>query len=376
MAKVMILPLLKMSSGHHQVADVVKGELAGYGHQVVKIDLLSDSWQLLESSLTSAYQHTLSTFPQLYDSIYRRIAGPENYSKINFTNSLGALFIKSLQGIVEREQPDFIICTHGFPSSILDRLKRNNKCSVPVANIYTDFFVNNFWGCSNIEYHFVSSPKMKEKLLHRNKNLKVIISGIPVHKQYRSTMPIASPRDHNILITGGSSGLGSIKKLIRNLNPKGDFNYYILCGTNNRLHQRLLRMNYSNLIPLSYINNKEEICKLYDRSSLIIGKPGGVTISECLHRRRTYYVHQCLPGQEFYNLQYLEEMGLVINGSTDALDEVQLGRIVNNQQAIGQLRSNIENYIAALRPGIGALVNEILTARQTSQTAGGSGYYE
>lgn len=53
-------------------------------------------------------------------------------------------------------------------------------------------------------------------------------------------------------------------------------------------------------------------------------KPGGVTISECLFKRKPIFIYHSLPGQEEINIQKLEKSGLIISLQHWREDELSL----------------------------------------------------
>ena len=370
MAKILVFPLLTMSSGHHKVAEVIIEELKSMNHEVKKIDILSDSWASLEKGITSIYKSVLGIFPQSYEALYRFIAGPENYKKPNFTKGLGSLFTVSMKAVLKREEPDFIICTHGFPSSIINKLKHKNKCRVPVLNIYTDFFINNFWGCSNIEYHFASSKKMKSTILKRNKNAQVFLTGIPINKAFNDTKE-SLQKENTVLITGGSSGYGSILKILTNLKPHGKLSYNIMCGSNKKLFTKIQGLKNKHFRPLPYLNSAKDICRLYDEAVLIIGKPGGITVTECLRRQAHMLIQRYLPGQEYYNYNYLKGLGVIIDGLNQSLTEQKLVDLINDDNLNSVVATNINGYLNQLKPCLTETLNKVLNSKLYQQRVGG-----
>ena len=82
---------------------------------------------------------------------------------------------------------------------------------------------------------------------------------------------------------GGSQGLGPIKEIVKSLNSaEADFQMVVISGTNSRLARYLSKKAHSfrkKLISLGFVNNIDKIMSI---STLIITKPGGITISEAL----------------------------------------------------------------------------------------------
>jgi len=90
-----------------------------------------------------------------------------------------------MEHLVKEENPDLIICTHGFPSYLLSQLKAKGKCDVPIINVYTDFFINNLWGKEEIDFHFLPSEEVKKGLRAQSEIplQNMMVTGIPVHEE-------------------------------------------------------------------------------------------------------------------------------------------------------------------------------------------------
>jgi UDP-N-acetylglucosamine:LPS N-acetylglucosamine transferase len=118
--KLLFLPFLKMSSGHEQLSSLV--------------------------------------------------AGPSEEQKKNKAIDflLSSTLKSKMEELITKESPDFIICTHAFPSYLVNELKQEGKSLPPVFNVYTDFFINDIWGRKYIDYHFVSSEEMESTLIKKN----------------------------------------------------------------------------------------------------------------------------------------------------------------------------------------------------------------
>src|SRR5699024_6982405 len=119
-------------------------------------------------------------------------------------------------------------------------------------------------------------------------------------KKARPHQPLLKSKAR-ILLSGGNLGVGGLENVIRkieNTDFRENIQFYILCGKNQRLFEKLKRMNRNDIVPLPYIQCREEMSRLYDRMDAILTKPGGVTISESLFQRKPIFIFDALPGQE------------------------------------------------------------------------------
>ena len=164
-------------------------------------------------------------------------------------------------------------------------MKHAGEVEIPVFNIFTDFFIHHGWGTKQIDGHFVSTPNMKSFLLKRGiDGAQIYLTGIPIHPMLNRKPIIPEPPRYkiNVLISGGSMGSGQITQLINNLSYHKLFHYYILCGKNERLYRYVRKMNRTYVTPIPFIQSRKMMDFIYNTADLIVTKPGGVTVTECI----------------------------------------------------------------------------------------------
>ncbi|HJV16886.1 MAG TPA: glycosyltransferase [Bacillales bacterium] len=355
MKKILFLPLLRMQSGHHQVAEAIMDMLKKHtdGIQVKKVDLLSYTNRSLEKMITGGYLKWIRYAPETYNLAYKNFFYVPSAKEHSF-RWYQAIFMKKMEQLLVEEQPDLVVCTHGFPSYLLSKLKMTGKCSVPIINVYTDFFINNFWGREGVDLHFLPSQEVKEKLSRKYHipTQNMLVTGIPVHEQITKRDRVAKRnRRPKILISGGNSGLGGILKLSEELKQSAQFDFLVLCGNNRVLFQEIFSWNLTHVKPLPYLSSRSEMNKVYEEVDAIVTKPGGVTISEALRKKLPIFVHSMLPGQEEINLQYLTDCGLVFKLEQDKSFEAQLIRILKDDHKMAQWEQSIDSYQKGIELG-------------------------
>ena len=308
------MPFLQMSSGHHQVANGIIDSLQENNKlfECEKVDILSYSYGHIEEFISKFYIKWIQLFPGLYSWLYMKSAYKNEYGNKRFY-LYEWLFLYSMEKLIKEKNPHLIVCTHALPSYLLSHLKQKGKISVPVINVYTDYFINQIWGIEKIDYHFAPNKEIKEVLIERGVLAdQVLLTGIPIHPQFMKFNKVKKPiGDFSVLISGGNLGTGLMKTLVETLNPLGEINYKVLCGKNTKLYNWMKQLNHPLIHPATYISSKEEMNNLYNTVDAIITKPGGVTVSECLYKKIPIFVYHELPGQEQINLRNLKKWGLV-----------------------------------------------------------------
>jgi UDP-N-acetylglucosamine:LPS N-acetylglucosamine transferase len=346
MNKILFMPLLRMSSGHHQVADSIMEYLkeSDLKCEFEKVELLSYSFGFVESIITGMYLKSIKLCPATYSWLYRKVSFNSRYDTKEYL-LYELLFLRFMKKVLKESNPDLIICTHALPSYLLNRLKQQSSQSVPVINVYTDFFANQLWGLSHIDYHFLCEQGVQ--------NDRIFVTGIPIHPHYIK-YDLHFKRKHSnilkILVSGGSLGTGNIKKLLKKLKPTGQIHYTVLCGENKRLFQFVQSLKCPYITPLPYISCKKEMNTLYSNASGIITKPGGVTISETLRKRLPIFIYSALPGQEEINLHNLKQNELVFLLEKDRHQKLENQILVhlNSQSSMDQQRKQIICYLNSL----------------------------
>lgn len=347
------MPFLNLSSGHHQAADALIKRFQGIDPvlQCDKIDLLHYSFGKMEGLISDFYLKWIHYSPKTYHWLYKKsVCDPRDQQK-RF-RMYEFLFEKYMLRLIMEKKPDLIVCTHALPSYLSNRLKQLGAISVPLMNVYTDFFINNIWGISETNFHLVPDQQFKKWLVSKGvKEERIFVTGIPVHPEITksSFQSLSKKTELSVLITGGSLGAGVMKSFISKAAPTSDrLHYKVLCGKNESLYRFLTKANSPRATPLRYIHSREEMNQIYDESDLILTKPGGVTISESLYKAKPILIYHALPGQEEMNLQHLKQFGLAIhledwNQTSHSLDENILG-ILQSHKKMNQLQHNISQY--------------------------------
>lgn len=354
MKKILFMPLLRISSGHHQVADSIKEILKEENKELEfeKIEILSYSFGFIENIITNIYLKSIKLCPNMYSWLYRKVSFNKTFKTKRYI-LYELIFLRFMKKIINEINPDLIICTHALPSYLLNRLKQTTNHSVPVFNAYTDYFVNQLWGLSHIDYHFSPTQEVKQFLQEQGvQNERIFVTGIPIHPSYMKDDVNLIEKDSNpftIIISGGSLGTGNIKRLIKKLKPSGQIHYKVLCGTSEKLFHFVQSINNPSITPLSYISCKKEMNLLYSKASGIITKPGGVTISETLRKQLPIFIYSVLPGQEEINLHNLKNKNLVIllDNNGQELEEKILSYLKSHVWK-NQQRKQIQSYLNSL----------------------------
>ena len=152
--------------------------------------------------------------------------------------------------MLEREQPDLIVCTHFLPAEIISWMKAKRRLACPQAIVVTDFDVHAMWLCHHYEHYFVALDETREHMIRL---------GIPADEGRRSTgIPIdpvfaeakdkaamrkkhgLAPGKTTILLSAGGFGVGPIEHIVTTLfGLAHPAQIVAICGRNAELKARM-----------------------------------------------------------------------------------------------------------------------------------------
>lgn len=348
-SEALFLPFLQIPSGHHHVADALIAEYKSIypNHPYEKVDILSYGYKNIEKLVSSTYLTWIKYFPEGYDRLYSFLVYKQGTKKRSRQWHYETLFRPILQKVVQQAGAKILFFTHALPSNMASVLKQQRKIEAITVNVYTDFFINTLWGIEGIDYHFVPTLSMRKHLIQCGvKESNIFVTGIPVHPCFYYTASNQNQKEGlQILIAGGSLGTGDLECLLNELNLSSRAHLYVLCGQNEQLYQKLHSKKCCHITPLRYLHSKQTINQLYDRIDAVITKPGGVTVSECLVKRKPLFIYNALPGQERINLQELTRLGLVQAIDKNKPIGKQIMDYFSNDYKHQQLYQQLHNYL-------------------------------
>jgi processive 1,2-diacylglycerol beta-glucosyltransferase len=123
----------------------------------------------------------------------------------------------------------------------------------------------------------------------------------------------------------GEYGIGKISKLCRQL-IKLPSQLIVICGNNKRLYRKVCELKKkSRARNLTIYGFTDRVRELMASSDLLIGKAGGITVSEAMAMGLPIIIYRPIPGQEIFNLDYLVNQGaaLYARDRSDAVAKVR-----------------------------------------------------
>jgi len=274
---------------------------------------------VLNQVVKGSYLETIKFTPKVWGYLYRQAEEGDNF--IDFNYILNKLLSPKLARLVEDFQPDLIIATHAFPCGIFSVLKEEEKLTIPLLGVITDYTIHPFWMHPNVDHYVIHTPQLlKVMARHGFSGGRVWPLGIPLRQQFarqRDKLELRQqlgldPALPLLLLTGGGFGLGALEE-IAGIILQSDLKAQIaaITGKNEKLRRRLQALTAGNL-PFQVHGFVENMPDFLQAADLLISKPGGLTTAEALACRLPLLIVNPIPGQEERNTTFLLNHGVAL----------------------------------------------------------------
>jgi len=303
MSKILIV-YASFGEGHKRGAQALK-----YLPEASICDLLNFTNPLLRKIYSSSYLAITQYFPYLWGGLFF-------LAKRNFfcscVDKINRLIFSSFFKYLKKTNPKIIIVTHFFPSSLATSIK--DELGFKVISVITDLRVHPMWVAECVDHYFVALEVAKNDLVSLGVGKeKVTVGFVPLREGFLKEISPESLRKKfylgskpSIIFVSSLRGrFPYLKKLIQSLLK--DFNIFLIYGRNKGLKKRLEGLNSPNIRFFSFY---DEIWELICASSVIISKPGGMTIFEGLYKKKPFVFTYYIPGQEKGNIKILIKEGI------------------------------------------------------------------
>jgi len=317
MKKILIVSV-SAGNGHTRAAAALKKAVDLFYPQITadQVDFLDFVGTTSKKIFFEAYDLIVKNIPTLYRILYD-ISDKKTGSNIldNITALNKKLNTKKFQSFILKYAPDAIIFTHFIPAEIFNTFNQ----TIPSATVITDYSNHRLWFTGNKQKYFVAHVGIKDQLIALGaKKNNITVSGIPIDPVFYQTITADQKKsmreqlkiaDNKKVITIMPCGQGKIDptKLVEKILQEKDITIIALGGRNKNLLQEYKKIKNKNIKIISWTDDIHKYLQLAD---LVITKPGGLAISECVILNKPMLFINPIPGQEEKNIKYTASLGL------------------------------------------------------------------
>jgi len=263
------------------------------------------------------YDITNDRLPTVWGAVYETFDKEMVSSAFRRANGFQRIFRRRIRRYLKRQAIDGVIFTNVIPAPMVAPACREVFPQVPLTVVVTDYHGHSYYNVPLIDRYFVAIPEVKDDLVRVGVDEKKIsVTGIPVSQKFyagynqsllKRKLGFGNNSKTVLFISRLSKDfvLPTITNLLA-INP--GINLVMVCGGNGKLYKKIKEeiKPQNNFKLLNWTNRIDEYMKISD---IVISKPGGLVISECLALGKGIIMTDPIPGQEERNAEFMAKYG-------------------------------------------------------------------
>ncbi|MCG3175941.1 MAG: Processive diacylglycerol beta-glucosyltransferase [Candidatus Omnitrophica bacterium] len=358
--------------GHEKAARGVEEALlhAAPGADVTTVDSIAVGRGFFAWLYRFTYFVQIKHAPWLWGFFYYSFDQDWVYAWLRYVRrAYNALNFAPFERYLVDKAPTTVVATHFQAVEVVSHLKRRGLLKSRLAVVITDYLPHHVWIDEQVDLYAVACDSTREDLLRRGVPAERIrVTGIPVERKFfrssgRAEVRRALGLDETLftaLVTSGGAAIGALGDIVRELIGEGvNAQVLCVCGTNAALRASLepLTQGHTQLRLYGFVDNMHE---LMEASDVVIGKGGGLTVTESLCKGRPLILYRPVPGQEGRNARVLQSEGAALVAATPRVIGAYVRELIDSPDKRRQLSSGAERL---RRPGAAAdIAGEVLRA--------------
>jgi len=286
-------------------------------------DALEFSSPLFKALYATSYNRIVARAPGVWGLVYRgseRVPpgglGERFRIRFNYWNCRG------YEDAARRLHPDAVLCTQFLPAEVFAFLRARGRIAMPVYCAITDFSVHPIWVYGGMDRYFVGSRRVAEELAATGEVAaeRIEVTGVPIDPRFATSVGLAAARRElgldpdparlTVLLMGGGFGWGPIEGMLRVvLALPRSVQALVIAGRNEALRERLAGLARGEEERIRVHGFTDRVDLFLEAADVLVGKSGGLTVSEAMARGVPMIVFRPIPGQEERNCDFVQAAG-------------------------------------------------------------------
>ena len=341
----------KFGMGHFSAAETLGLEIQKLfsNASVTVVDLVEYSIPVSDVYYRS-FRFFVTRCQKAYNAYYK---GTDRMAALRGENKFPLIhhFLKKLESLLQREQPDMIVCTLPICAQVVSEYKRRFDAPIPLITCITDVSTHGEWINPGTDVYLVPCESVKEGIIAKGACPgSILVGGIPVKEQFKTLHHRRAREGKNLLIMGGGWGLlPKDPAFYETLDTLSGVSNTIIAGNNRSANERL-HGRYANIEVVGFT---DEVYRYMEEADLIVTKPGGITLFESIFAELPLATIAPTLMQEIHNAEFIEanKIGRVLSSEPEATIR-ELSAMLNDDIALADIRANMRRLKATLEPNV------------------------
>jgi processive 1,2-diacylglycerol beta-glucosyltransferase len=336
-----------IGSGHNTAGGALEAALQ---HRlavdsVERLDIMESTSELYHRLYDDGYFTLVESVPWLVGWGYDKGDAP---FKLGSSLSLwDRLNTTATAKAIDEYRPSIIICTHFLPTRLVSLLLNRKQLRTKLLVVTTDYDFQGLWLSSPFHRFFVARDETKAFMIAIGVPAdRLTVSGIPVKSVMGEQVDRSAvlqryalrPDVPILLISAGASGGPYTKTIVQqSLRMRSDFQALVVCGHNEELKNEIQAMVADRADQYRVLGYSTDMPDLMRVATLFIGKPGGLSSSECMASGLPMVLIKPIPGQEVRNSDFLLEEGAAVRCNYEMTVGYKIDELLENPERISRM---------------------------------------
>lgn len=337
-------------NGHIKAAEALEKAFAADERvtEVVNNDALRYTNKLFRDFYSKFYDSLVRSAPNFLGWWYKTSDEPWRTDRMRIM--LDRLNTKPLVRFIQDFDPHITVCTHFMPAGIVSHLIATQQIKARLSIVVTDFDFHAMWLSRSFHRYFVAIDETKAYLeMLGFPSERITVSGIPIDPLFQQPIDRIeaklslqlNPDRPVLLLSAGALGQGPAEFMVeRLLNMRGHAQTVIVCGRNDELKQRVIKLVGPQSEKFRVLGYTDQMHRLMKMADIFIGKPGGMTTSEAIACGLPMCIVAPIPGQEERNSDHLLEEGIAVKCNDLTTLPYKLEQLLDNPARLLEMRAN------------------------------------
>ncbi len=366
--RVLILTITS-GEGHNAIARAISDCLEG-SCEVKMHDLYKGIKRTTAKIFNDGYLWICSKSLRVANGMYEIMVNRNpKRKKHSMARRLAKPGLPKLIEVIDDFKPDAIVCSHICAAILMSDLKRKGRCDIPVVAISNDYNVVPYCECAtHVDYIISPCEFLNEGFLKKGFAQEQIKHfGSPANPKFSNHLDKTEARrqlgiaedEFTVFVMNGGLGYGSTYEIVKNLMlSRNKFRIVAVNGNNKQTKEDIDKLiaetGATNITNFGFATNVDVIMSAAD---VLVGKMGGVSVTEALNKTLPILGIKKLPWQERYNMLLLTEKN-ICEHITD-MDKIYeyVDAYIENPEILSKMRENIVKFA---RPDATTKVAELL----------------
>ncbi len=317
MPRILVLTL-SFGSGHLRASQAIAKELEHLAPRadVWVLDALDECRPLFRACYEWPYWFMLRYAPALWDRLNSaRLENKHERTAPPWAFRLGCP--KVFEGI-KNFGPDVIVAGEVAACEMAVIARQIGLTQAPIVNVITDYEAEPIWVKPEVSVYFVPDENVRAELIDWGAPAERIeITGIPVDPAFDRVLSMRAAQVTSdrptVLLMGGGMGPTRMDEVARQIGEsKVPMHIVAVTGHDKRARRKLEGLKVKSPVSLQVLGWSDDVAALMQAASILVTKPGGLTIAEAALCSLPTIFFDPIPGAEFVNARRMVDTGAAI----------------------------------------------------------------